>query len=66
MPVMEYEPLYTVKEAAKLLKTNPAFVYGEINRGNLEGLCIGSLKIRGCDLENYINKFPGNHAGRGE
>lgn len=58
MAVKEYEPIYTVKEAAKLLRTNTNFVYDEIRRGNLPGLKIGSMKVRGTDLEKYIQSYP--------
>ncbi|MEY8355864.1 helix-turn-helix domain-containing protein [Lachnospiraceae bacterium 54-53] len=56
--VRVYEPLYTVKEAAKILKTNPAGVYEYINRGQLPCLVLGSKKIRGADLERFIEQYP--------
>ena len=52
--VRQYEPLYTVKEAAKVLKTNPSFVYGLINNKQLPSLRLGAIKIRGSDLERFI------------
>lgn len=58
MAIKEYEPIYTVSEAAKLLRTNKNFVYDEIRRGNLPGLKIGSMKVRGADLEKYIQSYP--------
>lgn len=51
--------LYTVKEVAKLIKTNPAFVYGLINRGLLPALKLGSLKIRRASLESFLIKYDG-------
>lgn len=56
--VKEYEPLYTVKEVAKILRTNPATVYVYINNGSLPGLRLGSIKVRGSDLEQFIEKYP--------
>lgn len=52
--VRQYEPLYTVKEAAKVLKTNPSFVYELINNKQLPSLRLGAIKIRGSDLERFI------------
>lgn len=56
MAVKEFEPLYTVKEAAKVLKTNTNEVYKLINKGLLPRLIIGSYKIRGKDLEKFIDE----------
>lgn len=56
--VKPYEPLYTVPEAAKILKVNPNAVYSFINSGKLPYLLLGSKKIRGVDLEEFINKYP--------
>lgn len=53
-----YEPLYTVKEAAKLLKTTPHMVYGFMNRGELPYLILGNKKIRGSDLKHFIEGYP--------
>ncbi len=51
--------LYTVKEAAKLLKTNPAYVYELINAGHLPVLKLGSMKIRRVALLEFLEKFEG-------
>ena len=56
--VKPYEPLYTVPEVAKILKVNPNAVYSFINSGKLPYLLLGSKKIRGIDLEEFINKYP--------
>lgn len=56
--VQPYAPLYTVKEAAIVLKTNPSTVYSLIQSGKLIALRLGSIKIRGSDLERFIEKFP--------
>ena len=47
--------LYTVSEAATLLKVNRNFVYDEIKKGNLEAVRIGSIKVKKESLINYIN-----------
>lgn len=55
MAVKEYEPLYTVKEAAKILKISVGNMYEIINKKEIPCLVIGSKKVRGRDLEAYIN-----------
>lgn len=56
--VAPYQPLYTVKEAAKILKVNPSKVYELINSQQLPYLLLGQKKIRGSDLERFIEKYP--------
>lgn len=56
--VEPYKPLYTVKEAAKILKVNVNTVYELINTGQLPRLKLGTIKIRGIDLEKFINSYP--------
>lgn len=56
--VRPYEPLYTVKEASKVLKTSPQDVYALIKKGQLKCLILGSKKIRGSDLEHFIETYP--------
>ncbi len=58
MAVAEYEPLYTVREVAKILKINMGSVYTEMNEGRLPYILLGSKKVRGTDLERYINSYP--------
>lgn len=48
------ETIYTIKEASKILKVNPNYVYNEINNGNIQALKIGSLKILESELLRYI------------
>lgn len=62
MPVKEYEPLYTVKEASKVLKISVQDTYKLIRSGELPCLIIGSKKIRGRDLEAFINSTEREHA----
>lgn len=58
MAVAVFQPIYTIAEASKLLRTNKNFVYDEIRRGNLPALKLGSMKVRGADLEKYIQSYP--------
>ena len=56
--VKAYEPLYTVKEAAQVLKINVSAVYRLINTKQLVGLRLGSVKVRGSDLERFLEQYP--------
>lgn len=51
--------LYTVSEVAKLIKTNPAYVYQLIKAGLLPVLKLGSMKIRKVSLEEFLAKYEG-------
>lgn len=52
--------LLTVAETAKILKTNPNYVYELIKRGLLPALKLGSLKIR----KTAILRFLKNNEGK--
>jgi hypothetical protein len=56
--VKEYEPIYTVKEVAKILRTNSQAVYRLIGAKKLPGLRLGAIKVRGKDLEHFIEQYP--------
>lgn len=56
--VEPYKPLYTVKEAAAVLLTNTDVVYRFMGQGKLPHLKLGAKKIRGSDLEAFIEKYP--------
>lgn len=56
--VKAYEPLYTIKEVSQILKVNPSDVYAKINKGELPYVLLGSKKVRGSDLERYIQSLP--------
>lgn len=58
MSVIQYEPLYTVREVSKILKVNMGAVYAEMNKGNLPYILLGSKKVKGKDLEKYIENYP--------
>lgn len=51
--------LYTVKEASKLLKTSPNYVYELVRKGMLPALKLGSFKIRRSTLLNFVEQNEG-------
>lgn len=53
------EMLFTVKEVAKILKTNENYVYKLHKSGLLKFLKIGSLKCRKSTLEAFLAKYEG-------
>lgn len=53
------EMLYTVKETAKILKTNTDYVYALIKKGKLRCLKLGSYKIRKSTLEIFLEQCEG-------
>lgn len=55
--VEPYKPLYTVKEAAGVLLMNTDSVYTLIRKGELKSLKLGLRKIRGTDLETFIENY---------
>lgn len=58
MAVQTYKPLYTVKEVSKVLQVSINSVYDLMNKGQLPYLQIGSKKVRGSDLERFIETYP--------
>nr|WP_246451963.1 helix-turn-helix domain-containing protein [Alkalicella caledoniensis] len=52
--------LHTVSEVAKLLKTNPSYVYDLIRAGLLPGLKLGSMKVARSSLMEFLEKYQ-NH-----
>lgn len=58
MAVQTYKPLYTVKEVSKVLQVSINSVYDLMNKGKLPYLQIGSKKVRGSDLERFIETYP--------
>ena len=61
--VTEYKPIYTVKEVARVLQVSINTVYSLMNTGKLPYLLIGSKKVRGSDLERFIETYPVEKAG---
>ena len=53
------EILYTVKETAKLLKTNPNYVYKLIDKGLLQALKLGSYNILIIELLRFLKANEG-------
>lgn len=48
--------LLTVREVAKQLRVNRAFVYEAIKRGDLASVNVGSTKVRLTALEQFIEE----------
>lgn len=55
--VEPYKPLYTVREAAEVLMMNEESVRVFIRKGELKALKLGAMKIRGTDLEAFIENY---------
>lgn len=51
--------LYTVKQVAKIMHTNPVYVYQLISTGALPALKLGSFKIRHEALESFFKANEG-------
>ncbi len=51
--------LYTIKEVARRLKTNPNAVYTLINAGLIRPLKLGRLKVSEAELTSFINRNAG-------
>lgn len=51
--------LLTVKEVAKLLKTNPDYVHKLRKSGLLPFLKIGQYKVRKVSLEKFLEQYEG-------
>lgn len=64
--VKPYEPIYTVKEVSAILKVNVATVNRLCNSGKLPFMKLGNRKIRGIDLEKFINTYPQEVLKEGE
>lgn len=64
MAVQTYKPLYSVKEASKILMISINTTYQLMNQGKLPYLNLGSKKIRGSDLERFIETYPVEVSGR--
>ncbi len=66
--VEPYKPLYTAKQAAQILLINANTVYDLMNTGQLPYLILGSgagsRKIRGSDLEKFIESYPMEKGGK--
>ena len=58
-----YKPIYTVKEAANILKVNTNYIYELFRNGKLPYLKIGNKKIRGSDLERFIQNYHSEIGG---
>lgn len=56
--VEPYKQLYTISEAAEVLRMSGDSVREYIRKGLLPCLKLKRMKIRGEDLEAFINKYP--------
>lgn len=61
--VEPYKIIYTISEVAQILRMNKNQVYGLLNSGALPYLKLGSRKVRGTDLEQFINNYPTGERG---
>lgn len=53
--VQQMEQIYTIKEAAQILRVNTNYIYREIGEGKIKAVKIGSLKILESELLIYID-----------
>ena len=53
--VQQMEQIYTIKEAAQILRVNTNYIYREIGEGKIKAIKIGSLKILESGLLRYID-----------
>jgi excisionase family DNA binding protein len=53
--VQQMEQIYTIKEAAQILRVNTNYIYREIGEGKIKAVKIGSLKILESELLRYID-----------
>lgn len=53
--VQQMEQIYTIKEAAQILRVNTNYIYREISEGKIKAIKIGSLKILESELLRYID-----------
>lgn len=51
--------LFTVKEVAGIMKTNPSYVYKLIKCGKLPVIKLGAYKIRKEALEEFLKEYEG-------
>lgn len=66
--VEPYKPLYTAKQVSQILLISVATVYELMNQGELPYLILGkgngSRKVRGSDLERFIEGQKPQEPGR--
>lgn len=53
------DEVLTVKETAKILKTNTSYVYSLIKKGFLPAMKLGQLKVRRSTLMQFLEKYEG-------
>lgn len=69
--VQAYKPLYSVEEAAEVLAAPKNLVYDLMNTGQIPFLILrgeklkGSKRIRGSDLERFIESYKAEEVSYG-
>ena len=58
MMVEMFKPIYSMKEVAAMLQISINSVYALMHSGKLPYLQLGAKKIRGSDLERFIETYP--------
>lgn len=61
--IKAFEPIYTVTEAAAVLKVSRPIIYELMNSGQLPFFNFKGRKIKGTDLEEFIEKYPTESLG---
>ena len=56
----EEKLIYTTHEVAKILHSNPNYIYELIRKGKLKAVKLKSLKIRRTALEEFLLENEGN------
>ena len=51
--------IYSVQEVAKLLHSNPNYIYALIEKGVLPAIKLGSIKITKTSLEKFLIEYEG-------
>ena len=58
--MVDEKMIYTVKEVAEIIHTNPSYVYTLIKAGLLPALKLGSYKVKKSSLLNFLSDNEGN------
>lgn len=53
------DTIYTVKEAAGILRVGTHYIYKLINLGMMPYIKLGSIKIRESDIKNFLDRYAG-------
>lgn len=61
--VEPYKPIYTAAEVAKVLRVSKNTVYDLMRDGKLEYMQMKSKKVKGKELERFIDTYPPGPTG---